>query len=158
MFTVCLLMAGATVAAPAPPDPVEKAQAALQGTWRCVGGEEKGEKFTAEEAKEEGFSLVITKNELVLHQGKEKPQRFSFTLGPGKSPAHIDLKEIGDDARAGVCHAIYRLEKEELTICFGSNINPDEAEDRPQEFSTMLGRDKGSPKGKVMLIFQREKK
>ena len=160
MFTVSLLIVASSIAAPAPPDPVKKAQDELQGTWVAIDMEQKGEKVAPKELKEEDISISIKGNELTMWQGG-KPDRYTFTLDPSKKPAHLDLQESGEKARKGVCHAIYSQEKGELKICVSSNFNPDEAEERPKEFATVLGSENRPPKGtkgKYLFIFKQDKK
>jgi uncharacterized protein (TIGR03067 family) len=160
MFTVSLLIVASSIAAPVPPDPVKKAQDQLQGTWVAIGMEEKGEKVAAEVLNEEKISVTIKGNELTMWQGG-KPDRYTFTIDPSKKPAHMDLQESSDKARPGTCHAIYLLEKGELKICVSSNFNPDEPEERPKEFATVLGSENRPPKGtkgKYLFIFKQEKK
>jgi uncharacterized protein (TIGR03067 family) len=158
MFTVSLLILGSSLAAPAADDAAKKAQDALQGTWVATALEEKGKKASAEEVKEENFSITIKGNELALRHGDGTPERFFFTLDPSKKPAHIDLKRLGEDAPKGTLHAIYALEKGELKICLGSNFTPNKPEERPQEFATVLGSEKRPPKGKIMFTFKQDKK
>jgi uncharacterized protein (TIGR03067 family) len=157
VFTIALLIAGGTLAAPTPADEVKKAHNDLQGTWVAVAMEERGEKLATDDVKKEDISLIVKGNELTTHHGKDEPNRFSFTLDPTKKPAHLDLKELGDKARPGIIHAIYALENGELTICLGSRFNPDEEKERPQEFATGPS-EKRPPKGKVMVRFKQSEK
>jgi uncharacterized protein (TIGR03067 family) len=158
MCPITLLILGSTLAAPAPAEGAKKAKEELQGTWVAVAIEEKGEKASPEQVKKEEFSAIIKGNELALRHKKAEPDRFSFTLDPEKKPAHLNLTRLGKDARPGVIHAIYSLDKGELTICLGSNFSPDKPEDRPQEFATVLGSEKRPPKGKLLFTFKQEKK
>ncbi len=150
---LCSLLAPAETS-----DATKKAQEELQGTWIAVALEEKGMKSTVEEVRKENISITIKGNELALRHGRSDPARFSFTLDPGKKPAHIDLKDLGDKARPGVLHAIYGLDKGELKLCFGTTLTPNKPEERPQEFATVLGSKERPPKGKVMLTFKRSEK
>jgi uncharacterized protein (TIGR03067 family) len=160
MFAFSLLIVSSSFAAPAPPDAVKKPQDELQGTWVAIGMEEKGEKVTAEVLKDEAISITVKGNELTMWQ-RGKADRYLFTLDPSKKPAHLDLMESGDKVRPGICHAIYKVEKGELKICVSSSFNPDEPEERPKEFATVLGSENRPPKGtkgKYLFIFKQEKK
>jgi uncharacterized protein (TIGR03067 family) len=160
MLALSLLIVAGSIAAPAPPDAAKKAQEELQGTWVAVGMEEKGEKVPAKDLKDEDISVSIKGNELtMMHRGKA--DRYTFTLDPGKKPAHMDLQESGDKARPGTCHAIYSVEKGELKICVSSSFNPNESEERPKEFATGSGSESRPPKGmkgKYLFIFKQDKK
>jgi uncharacterized protein (TIGR03067 family) len=158
MSASSLLLLTSILAPADPSDAAKKAQDDLQGTWVAVALEEKGKKLTPEEVRKENFSITIMGNELVMRQGTGTPVRFSFTLDPGKKPAHIDLRQLGEKARPGVVHAIYLLENGELKICFGGHPTPNKPEERPQEFATAK-EDKESPaKGKVMFTVKRSEK
>jgi uncharacterized protein (TIGR03067 family) len=122
--------------------------------WTLVEMDEKGRRVTAEELKEEGGSFVFRGNELLLKERGVTKMRFSFTLDPAKAPRHIDLQRR-DRATRGTCHAIYSLEKGVLKVCVGTNFNPGEPEERPQEFATKLGSEGRPPKGKLLFVIKR---
>jgi uncharacterized protein (TIGR03067 family) len=157
MFTVSLLIVSSSLAAPAPGDSAKKALDELQGTWIAVAWEESGEKVPAEKVKEAGIAITIKGNELTLLPGKRDEGRFSFTLGPSKKPAHLNLQELGKEARPGVAHAIYSLEKGELKICVSNKFEPNKEEERPREFATGPSEMR-PPKGGIMLTLKQEKK
>jgi hypothetical protein len=75
-------------------------------------------------------------------------------VDPTQAPAHLDLTPAGE---AAVCHAIYRLEKGALTICAGTQLLPDRADRRPQEFGTAQGKEDRPPKGDLLFTFKRPK-
>jgi len=150
MIQFNMAMLAVVVAAPAPPDPVSEAVAELQGTWALVSFEVKGGKPIPDTTS---TTITIKGKELSLRKRTTDPRKYTYTVDPVKSPAHLDLTFVGE---TGVCHAIYRLEKGELMICAGTNLEPDEASNRPREFTTGLASDR-PPKGNLILIFKRVK-
>src|SRR5262245_49833718 len=151
MVALSILLLSSLAAAPAPPDPARKAIAELQGRWELIGFEEKGDKGDFDE------QLVVTvkDDEMIFRRGTDDPIPLRFTIDPTKSPAHLDL--IVDAGKKEVCHAIYRIERGELTICVGTNFSPNKSSERPHEFATILGSEKRPPKGKLMFTFKRVK-
>ncbi|HJZ93216.1 MAG TPA: TIGR03067 domain-containing protein [Gemmataceae bacterium] len=125
--------------------------AELQGRWELVAFEEKGDKGDFDE------QLVVTvkDDEMTFRRGTDDPIPVRFKIDPSKTPAYLDL--ILDADKKEVCHAIYRIEKGELTICVGTNFSPNKSSQRPQEFATVLGSEKRPPKGKLMFTFKRAK-
>jgi uncharacterized protein (TIGR03067 family) len=151
-----ILLGGLSFAEPM--DAQEKAKQALQGDWRVVGVEEKGERWTPEDVRKQPMSLKIKGNEITLYQGTMIDLRFTFRVDPTKSPAHLDLDRLDERVRGKTCHAIYVIQKGQLKICLSSNFNPTKPEERPQEFATILGSTGRPPKGKLLFIFERERK
>lgn len=145
----------ALAAAPVPPDNSDNAKAlkALQGRWKLVAGEERGE---AGRADDFGTQDIVVKDVTLtrLEKGKER-DRFTIKFDLSKFPAHLDLVEQGK-TNPGTCHAIYKCEGDRLTICFAGRLSPSEAELRPTEFKTGPS-DQRPPKGKLMYTFERVK-
>ena len=149
VFTV---LAGA---APVPPDGENaKALKQLQGKWKMVAGEERGE---AAEAKEvAGWTIGVKGNTLtLLDRGKEQG-RATIKLDLSKSPAHLDLVALEEGAE-GTCHAIYKLEDDRLTICFPNRpFSRTDAKNRPTKFETGP-KDQQPTKGRLLFVFERVK-
>jgi uncharacterized protein (TIGR03067 family) len=154
-IAVFLLACGVAVGAPA--DAAAQAVKELQGTWTLVAMEEKGQRISVEEVKAEGCSFVIRGSEFLLKERGKTKMRFSFKVDPTKSPRHIDFQRRDGPTVPGTCHAIYSLEKGQLKICIGTNFNPDEPEERPQEFATKLRSEGRPPKGKNLFILKRNR-
>jgi uncharacterized protein (TIGR03067 family) len=149
MGSVSVGLLALVLVAPAPTDPARKAAADLQGTWELVSFGEKGQKPGPAETP---TILVVKGNELTLRRGTAPARHFTFAVDPARSPVHMDMTPIGEP---GICHAIYRLEKGELTICAGSQLNPDDPAGRPREFATARGKADRPPKGSVLFTFRR---
>jgi uncharacterized protein (TIGR03067 family) len=136
----------------APADDVAKATAELQGNWVLVLVEEKGGKPRPDDSP---TTMTVKGTELSIQRGTAPPRQFTFAVDPTKTPPHLDLVRVGE---TGICHAIYRLEQGEMTICAATNLTSDEPGRRPQVFVTSRGPKDTPPKGSLMLTFKRAKK
>jgi len=152
MTIASFLILAASVNAPAPPEPVRKAVADLQGRWEATGIEENGERGTLDER----LILTVKGNDMFFRRGTDDSVQFPFVVDPSKSPAHLDL--TAEKGEKNTCRAIYRIDdKGELTICLGSNFSPCEPDRRPTEFATLTGDEKRPPKGRILFTFKRAK-
>ena len=144
-----------TAAAPVPPDDANaKALKALQGKWKLVAGEERGE---AGPAKDFDVQMIGVKGDTLtlIEKGKET-RRVTIKLDLSKSPAQLDLIALEDGA-AGTNHAIYKLESDRLTICFANRaFSRTDAKDRPTKFETGP-KDQQPAKGRLLYVFERVK-
>lgn len=153
MFTI--IFATVLVAAPVPPDDENaKALKALQGKWKAIAAEEKGEAGPIGDFDHQAFVVNGTTLTL-LEKGKER-ERFTIKFDRSQSPAHLDLIVQDKDGPQGTCRAIYKCEGGRFTICFARVFHPSDAEDRPTEFKTGPSAQR-PPKGKVMYVFERVK-
>lgn len=121
----------------------------LDGKWQVVQMEEKG--LPAVEP-DELMTLTVKGGEMLFQRGTDKARPVTFVVDTSKSPAHLDLK-LGPDH---VCHAIFRVDKEELVICAGSSFDADEPADRPRELVTGPS-DERPQKGKLLFRYKRIK-
>lgn len=145
MIMTPMLLATTIAAAPVP-----KETGGLEGKWQLVESEEKG---LPAEKPDEPMTLTVKGSEMVFRRGTDTVTRISFDLDFSRSPAHLDLK-FGSK---GVCHAILRVEKDELVMCAGSKFVPDEPANRPKEFVTGPPEDRPQ-KGKLLFRFKRIRK
>jgi uncharacterized protein (TIGR03067 family) len=126
---------GLLVGAGAPAGEGKKDKAALQGVWKVVKVEERGN------AKEdnEGHEVVIKGDEFTLKRGDETIIKATIKLDPTTKPKVIDLKIT--EARGGkhvgeTAEGIYELEKDQLKLCI---VEPGSGGARPTEFSSPEG-------------------
>jgi uncharacterized protein (TIGR03067 family) len=152
VFTVAL--AGA---APVPrEDENEKALKLLQGKWKLVAGEERGEAGTAKEFDRRKMVFSVKGNTLTLSEKDKEAGRATIKLDVSKSPAHLDFVALEEGAE-GTCHTIYKLEGDRLTICFPNHVFwRTEAKDRPTKFETGP-KDQQPAKGRLLFVFERVK-
>jgi uncharacterized protein (TIGR03067 family) len=109
----------------------------LKGTWVATAWEANGKPTPNDSLKEGAWRLVIKSNEVVIHRSKRKDSYLVKRLDPKAGPREIDLDDEGT-----ALAAIYKLEGEKLTICFGK-------EGRPTEFK--------SKDGQTLAVFERKK-
>lgn len=149
-----LLLVTGTFAAPVPKDPLSPALKQLQGEWRAVLVEEKGEAWGS---KEEVAEVVLEIAGDTLIYKRDKPvEKFRITLDTDKKPARMDLKLIGESVDpAKACHAIYALESGKLKLCLPSEFTASDPAKRPGEFTT---GGKQPPQGKLLFVMERVKK
>jgi uncharacterized protein (TIGR03067 family) len=141
-MTAVLLLALA-VGAPGPKEAPPKDPPSLVGEWaltsRVVGGKP--------EAPSPGSSVTFTADGRVrLREGRaERAEQATYTADPKKTPAELD---IVPPARANepVLKAIYKVDGDTLTICFGGGG------DRPTAFESPAGA------GVMLVTFTRAKK
>jgi uncharacterized protein (TIGR03067 family) len=149
------LIAALGLGAPALADAARKALKDLQGTWQATSAEEKGRPIGVTNP---GDRTVITVKDatFTVQHGAGRPDQFAITLDPGKNPPHIDLRELGDGAPAGMCPAIYALDKGRLKLCLPTQFLPAAADERPAEFATGTGADRPR-KGRLLFVLERAK-
>ncbi len=134
-FFLTAVAVGLLVCAGAPAGEGKKDKAALQGVWKVVTVEERGN------AKEdnEGHEVVIKGDEFTLKRGDETIIKATIKLDPTKSPKQIDLKIT--ESRGGkhvgeTAEGIYELKKDQLKCCI---MEPGSGGARPTEFSAPEG-------------------
>lgn len=129
----------------------ETEQARLQGKWRIIAIEAKGELITGEDAKKEQISCSIDGDKLTFIQGKHQSEH-TLSVDPKSKPARLDI--IYPEGK-GTNHAIYKLETNKLTICVSRKLRPNTKEERPLRFTTKR-EDNNNLYGLVLYIFERE--
>jgi uncharacterized protein (TIGR03067 family) len=112
---------------------IRKDRAAMQGVWKVVAAENKGEKVPAEDLKD--LYLVIRGDSVYSREGTKTEEMFSYLLDPGKKPKEIDLTLKVGPQKGRAERGIYFLDGDTLKICIQSN--KDAA--RPREFSSPAG-------------------
>jgi uncharacterized protein (TIGR03067 family) len=125
-----LLGSGSVALADDDPEPSSLAKAELkklQGTWDVVKAVVDGRDDSAK-LKKDGAYLVIKKNEFTFVEGKGNKESMNFTLNVKKKPLRMDLAEGNKNIRA-----IYKIEKDVLTIAFN------ERKDHPKAFDKSDG-------------------
>src|SRR6516164_8508689 len=62
----------------------------LQGTWKAVGGEEKGITLTQKDLENEPVTLVFSEDRLTMTWGNDK-ESFNIRLNPDGKPPAMDI-------------------------------------------------------------------
>jgi len=142
---ISAVLAAALVGAGAPGgegDAAKKALARLQGTWKILKFMKGGDLEPADEVQK--MRVVIAGDKLTVRTGK-KDDEARIALDPSKKPPTIDIHPPREKKPV---RGIYKLEKDQLTICF----TPDGKEQRPTEFTST------QKAGTSLLVLEREKK
>jgi uncharacterized protein (TIGR03067 family) len=114
----------------------------LQGTWKLVETHKHGKKVDPKDIPTKPHALVIDGSKVALHYGpKDQPTKGKLELNTAATPKEMNLTWAIPSWQA-----IYRLEKDRLTICF----NPDNGI-TPDEFRTT------ADSGRVLYVYQRAK-
>jgi uncharacterized protein (TIGR03067 family) len=152
---VSLLVLISVVAAPVPKVSLTPELRELQGEWRAVSVEEKGDAW---DSKEEVAAVVleIAGDTLIYKRNRDQVEKFRITLNSDKKPVQMDLRLIAEGVDpAKACHAIYAMEGGKLKLCLPSEFTSSEPEARPGEFTT---GGKRPPQGKLLFVMERIKK
>ncbi len=141
VLTVGLLV-GAGVAG----DEAKKDKDKLQGTWKAVTMERRGES----KDDTQDHRLIFAGDEFTIKRGDQELIKGKFKLTPDQKPRAIDM-EITEDPQAEnkgkTVQGIYALDGDSLKWCFGE---PGGA-DRPKELSAPAGTKYN------LVTFKREK-
>jgi len=112
---------------PEPPNSAEADVKKLQGTWD-VEKAVKGGMDDSKQLKDKGAHAVIKDRQFFFVEGKGgREEGMKFSVAPKKRPAEMDIM----DGRVTV-KAIYKLEKDQLTIAFNEPGNG--GGERPKSF------------------------
>jgi uncharacterized protein (TIGR03067 family) len=114
MFRACVLcLCLAALAFAEKDDSNKKDRDAMQGDWACESLTRDGFAFPDDDAQ--ALFRTIKGDTYVVSRFRAKAGSGTFTLDATKSPKEIDL--VPDGPKKVVIKAIYKLEKDVLTIC-----------------------------------------
>lgn len=132
IHALLVLSVGLLIAADAKDDDAAKKELKkLSGTYVLVSGESKGEKLPEKQIK--GISLVIEGDKYTLRIG-DKTLSGTQKIDPTKRPKEIEAMDTEGPNKGKTILGIYKLEKDEFTVCFAAT-----GKDRPKEFRTKSG-------------------
>jgi uncharacterized protein (TIGR03067 family) len=112
----------------------------LQGTWVLVSMEAAGKKTP--EGQLPPLTFVVKGDKGTLKHGEGEGQEGPLKVDPGKDPREMDLTFGKDEIKA-----IYKLEKDTLTVCTAHS-----ADERPKAFATKEGTKL------ALLVFKKKEK
>jgi len=116
----------------------------LQGTWKAVQMVVVGKPASKEQFVTDGMIFEFKGKEMTPSRGgKKSPMNVKVTLNLNAVPSQMDL----DMPEEGKTLAIYKIEKDTLTVC----MMPD-GKTRPAKFEST------KESGTVLFVFEREKK
>jgi uncharacterized protein (TIGR03067 family) len=143
---LAFLALGLLVGADSPKDDATKVQEKLQGTWKAISVERRGES----KHDEEDHRLIFDGNQFRIKRGDQTMIQGTFKLEPSKKPTEIDMKITEDQngkQKGKTALGIYTLDGDTLKWCVA---DPGTTE-RPKDFSA-------PPDTKIMFItLKREK-
>jgi uncharacterized protein (TIGR03067 family) len=143
---LAFLALGLLVGADSPKEEVKKIQEKLQGTWKPVSVEQRGES----KDDDEDHRLIFDGNKFRIKRGDQPIIQGTFKLDPSKKPKQIDMKITEDqngEHKGKTALGIFALDGDTLKWCIAE---PGTTE-RPKEFSAPADT-------KMMFItFKREK-
>ncbi len=146
------LLFGAGIAQDAPKGNEER----IQGTWKVIFLESRDSVKTGKKVPEEkikGLKVVITKDKLVLRNGKELERAYYKLdkLDATKKPKWIDFTFVGQDPQNKTYEkpvlGIYEWDGDDLKLCIG---DPSPTPKRPADFEV-------SKLGIVLMVLKRDK-
>lgn len=116
--------------AEAPKDEAKKDKEKLQGTWKALTAQRRGESDpTAEEHR-----LIFSGDEFTVKKGDETMIKGKFKIDPSKKPKEIDMEIIEtkrDSLKGKAALGIYELEGDTLKWCWNKPGG-----ERPKKFSS----------------------
>jgi len=139
-----VLTIGMFLVADAPKDNVKKEKEKLQGTWKAIKVEEKGQ--SKDDDKE--HRLIFSGDEFTIEEGNQAIIKGKFKIDPSKAPKEIDFEiteSRKEDHKGKTGLGIYTLDGDDFQFCV---CQPGDTE-RPKEFSGQ---------GNLFVTFKREKK
>jgi uncharacterized protein (TIGR03067 family) len=137
---VAALVAAGTVGAG---DAAKEELKRLQGTWKVLKMQQDGKPAPAEMV--EKTQVVFTGDKVTVTISGERDEVATITVDPSKNPATVD---ICPEKEKGVIKGIYKLVKNQLTVCFAK----DPKRPRPKEFSST------EEAGTGLIVLERVKK
>jgi len=125
-ISAACLLAGAALAQDAASD-LKK----MAGTWKTVVQEAFGKPTPKDEIEKTAGRLIVKGDSYEVYFGKKSIDKGTIKLDASKTPREIDVKTQNDEIMKG----IYKIEKDEMTVCFGQP-----GIERPKEFKTKEGQ------------------
>lgn len=116
----------------------------IQGTWRMIGGGEKGKSFDEAEVRSRSLKMKFSGNNWSVKVGDRDGPNATFQLHPETQPKGISFTSADGQVLPG----IYRLRGNELTITLAGNPGP-----RPTKFETEVStEDHPSPNDRLYIL------
>jgi uncharacterized protein (TIGR03067 family) len=112
------------------PEPVRKDRQRLQGTWKVIAAENRGEKVPAKEIAD--LFLIFEEDTIQVRENKKVQVTYCFKINPERKPKEIDFTYTSGPKKGRTDRGIYLFQGERLTFC----IQEDPLEARPKAFDT----------------------
>lgn len=106
-------------------DPLNRDQAAIQGTWKVVAMRAAGN--PAPDSIVAVMKYEFKGQQLLITPSEPGDPEYTITLDPSSKPvATLDMTPIGSKEAADTMKGIYILDADKLKICLGKNKRPTE--------------------------------
>jgi uncharacterized protein (TIGR03067 family) len=119
LMAVMVLFSAWAVMATAQGEDSAKELESLKGTWKLVSEVASGQNIPADPME----IFIFTGDNVVNKVGPKVTDEFTIKVNPTKTPKEIDLIPLKDPNKGVSCPGIYKVEKNELTICVNFNAN-----------------------------------
>jgi uncharacterized protein (TIGR03067 family) len=105
---------------------------ALQGSWTCVWGTIDGRPLAADTASQ--LRLTLTADRYKTERGDQVLFDSTYQLDAKQDPPHIDMIGTEGDLKGKAALGIWKLEGEQLTLCYvmPGSPRPTKFESQPQ--------------------------
>ncbi|MFM9966448.1 MAG: TIGR03067 domain-containing protein [Planctomycetaceae bacterium] len=127
---------------------------ALHGKWVVTSSKEFGRPGELHVGDE-----ITVDSEGLTHDGpgSGKPLTYKIRISPKAEPNRIDWRPAEPKEAAWSHRGIYKFDGEKLIVCMIARFDADDEKDRPSEFKSKAGREKGDAAGSVLLVLERKK-
>ena len=133
--TVVLIAALVWSAAATNPELIQEEKQNLQGTWKVVFAESRGE--VAPQKEIDGMEIIFAGDTIQVREKGKVQERFKFKLDPTMTPRAIDFTFTEGKKKGRTDRGIYQIEGNNLKICIEENKDAP----RPRDFATKEGSD-----------------
>jgi uncharacterized protein (TIGR03067 family) len=128
-------------------DDVQKELKALEGKWKAVAMEARGQPFPKDSIPD--FTFIVAANGKSTGQSPQGEYQATIGVDPNKTPKTIDNLHDSGAQKGKKQYGIYKLEGDKWTVCM---TRPGVAEgDRPKDFAT-------KDTANVVFVFERAKR
>lgn len=105
----------------------------LQGAWKVVRAESKGEQVPMEDLLQ--LAIIFVDDAIQVKEGDKINEKFVYALDLKHKPRRIDFTFTDGPKKGRTDRAIYKLDGDDLQIC----IQEDRNAPRPTDFVTKQG-------------------
>jgi uncharacterized protein (TIGR03067 family) len=112
------------------PEATRKDRDRLQGKWKVIAAQSKGEKVATKDLAD--LFLVFEDDGIQVVENKKTQVKYTYRLHAQDKPKQIDFTYTTGPKKGRTDRGIYRFQGERLTFC----IQEDGAQPRPTEFAT----------------------
>ncbi len=109
---------------------VQKDRDRLQGTWKVISAESKGERVPARDIA--GMALLIDGDSIRVREAGKVHDRYRYKINPARKPKEINFTYVAGPKKGRTDRGIYAFQGDRLLFC----IQEEPLSPRPGEFAT----------------------